>query len=267
MADINSGRMRITQTESIDRLGVFRDTAQPGAVVSDRGATEEIEVPERGVYDIAQNLKAEGGRGEAEASLSAGKVAKVKRSKDEMKELRVQNLRRAREIRAAKRKMIKISSQDNLEQGAAAQSLTRIAAYAPNAQPKNVQAAVNGPDVQSDPRLDHSSALTIYLPDMGKVSMEKVEKAIMNARKDIDVYAKQAQVLAMASKGWTCRFCNQVIEEGRWYSRESKLDANSRLISDDVFCSQPCQIQYRLYQQRNGENTGMRFASVNLGSH
>lgn len=267
MAEVNPGRMRITQTESIDRLGVFRDMAQPGAVVADRGALEEIEVPARGVYDIAKNLKAESGREEAEASLPAGNTAKVKRSKAELKEFRAQNLRRAREIRDAKRKMIKNSSQDSLQQGAAAQSLTRLAGYAPSDQPKNVQAAVKGPEVQSNPSLDYPSALTIYLPDMGKVSMEKVEKAIMNARKDIDVYAKQAQVLAMASKGWTCRFCNQVIEEGRWYSRESKLDANSRLISDDVFCSQPCQIQYRLYQQRNGENTGTRFASVNLGSH
>lgn len=249
MGVVDPGRMRIVKEESIDSLGVFKDPLNPRSEATG-GEALNPPAPIVGAVNLAETDLA---KEELEAK------APPKRSRLEIKLMRLENLKRAREERKKKKMLLAISSEQAIDRSAAAQSMARPSGQpmvpSPR-QPEKTSAAVR------DPRY---GALTIYLPDMSRTDMQKVERAIIEARKSIDVYAKSAQTLSMASRGWTCKYCGKPIDDGRWYAREPRMDANSNLISDDVFCSQPCHIQYKIYQQQNGEEANNRYLSVTVG--
>ncbi|HET7215809.1 MAG TPA: hypothetical protein VFL79_19625 [Terriglobia bacterium] len=229
--------------ESPDSLGVFGGT---GSVTpsNDPGA---LSIP--GVFNIADSPKA---KAELKAQNSA--VPKKKLTKEQLAKVRRENLRKGREAKAAR---------------AAAQMATGEALYDEGASfQASVQrsSSVSSPTVvkPSPPELSSrpTDCLYVELPEITMDNMAEVEAAIINGRRQIDAYAKEAQKLAQSSRDRRCEWCRRPIQDGRWYSRDCPIDPNGNLKWDKVWCSQPCDIQSKLQAQGADSDPSRQFFNL-----
>jgi hypothetical protein len=153
----------------------------------------------------------------------------------------------AKAAKAAQEKDGETRREEMLEAAARAQSLASKASAPAQRQ------------VQQEPppksKFSLAGGLIISLPDMETNQMDFIEKCILDARKQLDEYSKQAQTLRMAGRDRTCHFCGKKVLDGQWYARDCKpasMSANG-LVRDLVWCSQSCQIQSVLHQQNEGQ--------------
>lgn len=225
--------------ETPDGLGVFGPSE--GSLPHGNGA---LDVP--GVLNIAQTQQ-------AKKELAVVEQQEPKKlTKAQLKKRRIEALAKAREVRKAKRSMKTATS---FERSAAAQASVQ---GSPTIQTK--------PVMTQTPKLTRmTDAWTIELPEITMSNMQDVERSIIEGRRKLDAYAKEAQKLAMSSRDRRCEFCKRVIPEGKWYSRDCPVDPNGNLKWDRVWCSQPCDIQSKLAAQNEGQGALPEGHFYNLG--